>query len=39
MDTVTNLTPGVVYNAAIVYHGTGSATSSINRRNIMVLPQ
>lgn len=39
MDTVTNLTPGTVYNAAIVYHGTGGATSSINRRNIMVLPQ
>jgi hypothetical protein len=39
MDTVTNLTPGATYNAAIVYHGTGGATSSINRRNIMVLPQ
>jgi hypothetical protein len=39
-DTVTNLTPGTVYNAAIVYHTTGSSTtSSINRRNIMVLPQ
>lgn len=36
---VSGLTPGAAYNAALVYHTTGTATASINRRSVIVLPQ